>query len=369
MIAWARKMVVTAVIGAIGFAVYWTVARNPDIAKVLVGEFLNDDNAAVEYPVDNDDDHEEPETRVEIVDGMPVVALDQEDRIRAGVETVVLQPATFRPQVTANGTVVDIRPLLVHRGTCLAAVHEVQRARTRLTIARREHQRLSALNEDGGSIAAKRVQVAEAQVSLDRVAVATAETRRDALIGEARLSWGSVVAGWLLDAKASDINALIDGETILVHAVMPVGKTLPGDLTDVRLSTARGATGERPAAYVSAAPYTDPLIQGESHFFRADASGLRAGMRTLLHLPLGTAPRRGVIVPDSAVVWALGQSWAYLALDDEHFARIPVATDIERPGGWFVADGIAPGERIVVTGAQTLYAEEFRWQVFEEDDD
>ena len=366
MIAWARKMVVTAVVVAIGFAVYWTVARNPEIAKNLVGELLDEDSAEVDH---DDDDDAESETRVEIVDGVPVVALDEEDRVRAGVETAVLQPATFSLRLTANGTVVDIRPLLVHRGTCLAAVHEVERARTHLTIARREFQRLSALNADGGSIAMKRVEEAEAQVRLDRVAVTSAESRRDTLIGEARQGWGPVVAAWLLDAEASDIQALIDGESVLVHAVMPIGEALPGDLTDVRLSTARGATGERPASYVSAAPYTDPLIQGESHFFRADASGLRAGMRIILHLPLGTAPRRGVIVPDSAVVWALGQSWAYLALDDEHFARIHVATDIERPGGWFVADGIAPGERIVVTGAQTLYAEEFRWQVFEEDDD
>ncbi len=92
-------------------------------------------------------------------------------------------------------------------------------------------------------------------------------------------------------------------------------------------------------------------------------------MRTILPIPADAAPRRGVIVPDSAVVWALGRSWAYRALDDEHFARIAIATDIERVGGWFVSAGIAPGERIVVVGAQTLYAEEFRWQVFEEDDD
>ncbi|MFP6757991.1 MAG: hypothetical protein VCC99_07185 [Alphaproteobacteria bacterium] len=365
MIAWARKMLVTAVIVVIGFAIYWYVAHNPEGAKMLVGELL--DTEVSDF--DEDDDDAEPGSRVEIVDGVPVVALDEEDRVRAGIETAVLQPVTFRPHLTATGAVVDILPLLVHRGTCLAAIHEVERARTHLTIARREFQRLSALNADGGSIAAKRVQEAEAQVRLDRVAVTSAESRRDVLIGEARQGWGPVVAGWLLDAEASDIQALIDGESVLVHAVMPVGEALPVDLADVRLTTARGDTGERPASYVSAAPYTDPLIQGESHFFRADAFGLRAGMHTILHIPLGIAPRDGVIVPDSAVVWALGQSWAYLALDNEHFARIAVDTAIERPGGWFVADGIAPGERIVVTGAQTLYAEEFRWQVFEEDDD
>ena len=92
-------------------------------------------------------------------------------------------------------------------------------------------------------------------------------------------------------------------------------------------------------------------------------------MRAEARIVSADASTIGVLVPDSAVVWALGEAWAYLALDDSHFARIGVDTDIELADGWFVTDGIAPGEKIVVTGAQTLYAEEFRWQVFEEDDD
>ena len=75
----------------------------------------------------------------------------------------------------------------------------------------------------------------------------------------------------------------------------------------------------------------------------------------------------GVIVPQSAVIWALGQAWAYVKTDDEHFVRRQVPTGTTAPGGWFVADSIKPGDAIVVAGAQTLYAEEFRWQIRNED--
>ena len=46
-----------------------------------------------------------------------------------------------------------------------------------------------------------------------------------------------------------------------------------------------------------------------------------------------------------------------------------VPTDAEIDGGWFVEDAVAPGEKLVVAGAQMLFAEEFRWQIRDEDDD
>ena len=54
MIAWARKMLVTAVIVVIGFAIYWYVAHNPEGAKMLVGELL--DTEVSDF--DEDDDEE-----------------------------------------------------------------------------------------------------------------------------------------------------------------------------------------------------------------------------------------------------------------------------------------------------------------------
>jgi hypothetical protein len=377
VIAWLKRLLVTVVVGGAAFAIVWYALNNPeeasevamDIADVATDLLDDDDDDHVFGDDDDDGDDGEEESRVEIVDGVPVVALEDEDRDRAGVETAILEAVQYRPEILAKGLVVDIQPLLAHRGTCLSAINDVEMARTRLGVARREYQRLSDLNAQGGSIATKRVQEAEAQVRIERVAVAGAETRRDTLIDEARQGWGPEVAGWLLEDDPTTLQGLIMGEQVLVQLVMPVGTTMPPNVTDVSVSAARGDDRERPATYVSPAPYTDPMIQGESHFFRADSSGLRAGMQTVLRIPIEASPRTGVIVPDAAVVWALGQSWAYLALDEEHFARIAVATDIERPDGWFVSDGIAPGETIVVTGAQTLYAEEFRWQVFEEDDD
>jgi len=68
-------------------------------------------------------------------------------------------------------------------------------------------------------------------------------------------------------------------------------------------------------------------------------------------------------------VWATGKAWAYVQIDDQHFARRAVPTAIEAPGGWFVRQALRPGERVVVTGVQTLFAEEFRWRIRNEGKD
>ncbi len=259
--------------------------------------------------------------------------------------------------------------MLVHRGQCLSAVYEVELARTRLAAAEREYERLRKLNQDDGNVAAKRVQEAEAKVRVDRVSLDRAQAALDTLINEARRGWGTVLAEWLIGEQMPALTRLVDGDEVMLLVVLPRGETLPETGSNAWVTTLRDGAEQRMAHFVSDAPYTDPLAQGESYFYRTDAAGLRAGMRVEARVTAEGTSASGVLVPDSAVVWALGEAWAYLALDDSHFARIPVATDTELPDGWFVTEGLSHGGRIVTTGAQTLYAEEFRWQVFEEDDD
>ncbi len=246
---------------------------------------------------------------------------------------------------------------------------EVAVAGWRKPAARREYTRGRTRTADGGNVGAKRVQEAEAKVQIDRVSLDQAQVALDTLINAARQGWGAVLAEWLIGEQVPALTRLVDGDEVMLLVVLPRGETLPVSGSSAWVSTLQDGAEQRVAQFVSSAPYTDPLAQGESYFYRTDAHGLRAGMRAEAHVVTSAASTSGVLIPDSAVVWALGEAWAYLALDDSHFARIGVATDIELADGWFVAEGLAAGERIVVIGAQTLYAEEFRWQVFEEDDD
>jgi len=364
-----------ALIAFVGFVLFGRPAEVHDAVEtaselaVAAGDLIAEDATADHDDDDDDDDDAEVATRVEVVDGVPVINLGDEDRERVGIETAVLTNVDHRPEIVATAQVVDIQPMLAHRGQCLGAVYEVELARTRLAAAEREYNRLRKLNQDDGNVAAKRVQEAEAKVQIDRVSLDQAQAALDTLINEARQGWGTVLAEWLIGEQIPALTRLVDGEEVMLLVVLPRGETLPASDASAWVSTLQDGAEQRVAQFVSGAPYTDPLAQGESYFYRTDADGLRAGMRAEARIAAASSSISGVIVPESAVVWALGEAWAYLALDDSHFARIPVATDTELTNGWFLTEGLTPGEQIVVTGAQTLYAEEFRWQVFEEDDD
>lgn len=77
----------------------------------------------------------------------------------------------------------------------------------------------------------------------------------------------------------------------------------------------------------------------------------------------------GVNIPDSALLWHLGQTFVYLQTEPHTFTRHTIIKPIKSPTGFFVQDPHLVGKKIVVTGAQTLLSEEFRSQIPDEDDD
>jgi multidrug efflux system membrane fusion protein len=59
----------------------------------------------------------------------------------------------------------------------------------------------------------------------------------------------------------------------------------------------------------------------------------------------------------------------YRKSGDDRFSRVYVSTDQEVDGGWFNIGRLLPGDEIVVTGAQLLLSEEFKYQITNENDD
>jgi multidrug efflux pump subunit AcrA (membrane-fusion protein) len=87
-------------------------------------------------------------------------------------------------------------------------------------------------------------------------------------------------------------------------------------------------------------------------------------MNLTAYLPEGSE-LKGVLVPKSAVVLWQGKSWVYVRKDADHFVRRETPTDVPTAEGWFVTQGLAPGDQTVVKGAQLLFSEEFRSQIKE----
>ena len=77
-------------------------------------------------------------------------------------------------------------------------------------------------------------------------------------------------------------------------------------------------------------------------------------------LPTSAQTTQGTFVPSSAVVWYAGQPWVYVQDRPTRFARRPLGRAAEAAGGFFVTEGLQPGERVVTGGAGLLLSEEQR---------
>jgi cobalt-zinc-cadmium efflux system membrane fusion protein len=59
-------------------------------------------------------------------------------------------------------------------------------------------------------------------------------------------------------------------------------------------------------------------------------------------------------VPAAAVVWRNADALVFRAVAENKFEPVPIATGSSIKGGYFVASGLKPGERVVVRGAGLL---------------
>jgi hypothetical protein len=355
-------------------------ANESDKAPIAANKGHNDDAAGSsdKTPADATPDHEdalrshdssadESQARVEVVGGLTTLRLDASTQARGGLRTEVLKPVSFSPEIAAFGLVADLQPLLAQRARYAAARSEADVARTTLASAKSEYDRLSSLNKEEGDIATKHIQQAEAEWKRNQAELRRFESEMQGIHDETRQQWGAVVTGWALDGNSPEFEKLLNHDDVLILVTLPPGQSLPSGIETVQIGRNGDRANAKPATYLSPAPATDPLVQGETHYFRAAADNLRAAMRLDVWIGKSKSAETGVIVPQSAVIWALGQAWAYVKTDDEHFVRRQISTGTAAPGGWFVADSIKPGDNVVVAGAQTLYAEEFRWQIRNED--
>jgi hypothetical protein len=117
-----------------------------------------------------------------------------------------------------------------------------------------------------------------------------------------------------------------------------------------------------PARLIGPAAEADPLTRRPAFLYRADRAwpGAAPGSPVGALVSTGGEAVAGALVPDRAVVQWEGLTWAYRTEGDGRFERRPVPVDRPVPNGWVVTGSLAPGDTVVVTGAQELLSEEFR---------
>lgn len=286
------------------------------------------------------------------------ITIDPGVQASSGIETQVLAAAAHAPEVAAYGLAIDPKPLVELSARYGAAQGEHMAAQAALEASGQEYRRLERLNQQDHNVSDRRVQAARAAWQTDQARLQAAVRATRALQQAASAEWGGVLARWAL-ADSPSLAALTSGREALIQVVLPPALRAADAPSLIMLQVPGTQARTEQARLISASPRADSAIQGETFFYRVPRGSLRIGMRIVAHVPVSREALQGVVIPEQAVIWYANRRWAYVQIDPGHFARRALAEASRVPGGWFAIRGWRPGERVVVRGAQLIYAQEF----------
>ena len=294
--------------------------------------------------------------------------LDQKIQQRAGLQITLLKSFQYTPEFLAYGNALAIQPLLDLRNRYRTSLAQNESAQASLALAQQNIDRTQYLQRSG--IASKRaLQEQQSQLRMEKAQIEAIRLQIKAIYDEALLNWGQKLTDLFLSADTTQLTPYLSGQKTLLLITLPAGQSLAGGIKSIVVSPSGDRSKGHPAEFISIAPQTDAIIQGESYFFAASHAAIRTGMRIAAWLPQQQSPEAGVLIPVSALIWHLGQAFVYLKTGEERFSRRRIAHFVNTPDGYFIRDTLAPGEKLVTTGAQMLLSEEFRAQIPDEDDD
>ena len=313
----------------------------------------------------NKDDEPEP---IQIINGQPVIFLDDDTQETSGLETLKLKQIEYQAESIAYGKAIKLSPLLTIRNQYLQATAQQNSAKARLTQAEKNISRLRNLHKDE-AISTRKLQKQKTQWQSDKAIYNSSHYQSQIIINNSQLHWGKILTQWVTDVHSEQFNPLINGEIILLQVTLPANSSLPPLSKTIFINP----TGERnlafAASFINAIPQVDSFSQGLQYIFQTDNPGIKPGMNFTAWIPQNTQTKTGVIIPESSVAWHLGLAFVFIKIDEEHFVHRNINKPVKVPDGYFIANQFADGEEIVVTGTQMLLSHEFRSQIPDEDDD
>ncbi|MEO8849449.1 MAG: metal transporter [Casimicrobiaceae bacterium] len=298
-------------------------------------------------------------SKVATVDGVTIVTIDPAIQLQSGIKTATVSASTHRTEVTAYGVVMDLQPLIDLRIRYTAAAADVQTAQIAADASRHEYERNRTLYQDNQNVSLKAFQGAQATFLSDHARVEAASLNAKNILGIAQQQFGEPLARWAMDPDSRQFQKLLSREQVLLRIVLPLDwNTSAPPAIEVEANNQQRV----PAVLVSRSPQGGPSIPGNPFFYQS-AVPFAAGTTLVAYLPTSNAVTQGIFIPANAIVWYGGQPWAYVQIAPDRFARRAVPQQSPSAGGFFITEGtegIKPGQRIVVSGAELLHSEEMR---------
>jgi len=296
------------------------------------------------------------------------VAIEESIQIASGLETIKLHSTHFNPIIETFATLIDLLPLLQARAGYFKALAEQQTAQLQLELAQRDMQRIQNLQHEN-AVSTRKFREQKNQLDIAKVNVQASQNQSAILRLQTEAQWGKTVSHWFLSDQHPNFIDLSQLKKQLYLIYLPKQLTTPP--TTIALQRANQNEPEQSAKLISNAPISAISQQtGTPYFYLTDSVFNGHHQRVNAHIPTQEEAISGVIIPASALIWHLGQTFAYTKIDDEHFKRIQInQKKLISTGNYFIQQALQQYDILVISGAQMLLSEEFRGQIPAEDDD
>ena len=284
----------------------------------------------------------------------------------AGIETMTLESANYRSEIVAYGKAIATQAVLALHHQYLQNLTEYQRIAARFQQSEQAIKRQQELFQEGVS-AKRNLQEQQAQWQSDKAQLNAIQLQIQSMKEEVQLSWGDKLSAWILSEQTKSLAPFISGQQVLLQITLPSNRQwLEKSGATIFVESSGARSKAQPAQIISDAPQTDAGNQGNSYFFQTRAGTIKAGMNLTAWLP-EQHQQLGVIVPKTALVWAMDQVFVFIKTDEETFNRRQLSDYTATNEGYFVTNTVRPGDEIVSTGAQMLLSEALRGQIPDDD--
>jgi hypothetical protein len=302
--------------------------------------------------------------------GVNVVSLPLATQQNSGIQIAkVLAASSNAAALKSYGNVVALDSLFEAKAKLISLKSELSLARSASGYNIQQYQRLKSLNADDKNVSDQVVQEALAAINADKAKASAGELQLTNLQNSVKLQWGENLAKLLSDANLPPHLAhLLNRQNVLLQLSLPLDAPKPRANSSITVTPLNDANTRITAVYVSPATQSDLTGIGKTFYYSAPADLLRIGARVNVLLAQSQDSTQGVVIPSNAVVWYGGKSWAYFKQGTEQFVRKPIAADTELAGGWF-NQNFSANDEVVVSGAQLLLSEEFKYLIKNENED
>ncbi len=322
-----------------------------------------------------EDYREEQEEEIESLDrvtaeeGISIVSLSPAVQKNSGISTAKVAAMAYQNEIKSFGKVMPLDALMAAKTQLLNLRASLTSAQANSQQYQTQYQRLKALNADDKNVSDLAVQQARASMVNERATANSNALSIKNLQSRIKLEWGDALAKQALSSRPSAaFQRLLSRKDVLIQVSLPFSAPNPKPGDTIHVTPLNGAHSIK-ASYVSAATQADSNGAGKTFYYSAPAQNLRVDMRVAVEVAgSSAAASNGIVIPSNAVVWYAGTPWAYFKEENNQFIRRPISADTEVDAGWF-NQGFDTDSEVVVSGAQLLLSEEFKYLIKNENDD